>query len=295
MQDSIRDFSHYLMVEKGLSKNTIQSYGHDLRNFEKYVFESDGGSLLKVDRDAILSFMSLQQRQGKASSSISRSLAAMKQFYRFLVQEELISTDPTADFESPKTEKRLPKVMTLEEVDLLLAGPDLTKPSGRRDKAMLELLYATGIRVSEMISLNVSNVNLENGYVRCIGKGSKERIIPLGSIAAKFVRQFIERGRKSMLKNQKTEALFLNHHGRRLTRQGFWKILKKHAVDSGIKRDIKPHTIRHSFATHLLENGADLRSVQEMLGHADISTTQIYTHITKNRLKQIYDKTHPRA
>jgi len=191
--------------------------------------------------------------------------------------------------------KKLPKVLTINEVEELLKQPSGLLPAGLRDKAMLELLYATGIRVSELISLNISDVNLEMGYIKCYGKGAKERIVPLGSIAIKCVQDYLNKGRSKLIRTYEEGALFVNHHVNRLTRQGFWKIIKKYAHEANIKKEITPHTLRHSFATHLLENGADLRSVQEMLGHADISTTQIYTHVTSNRLKEVYDKTHPRA
>ncbi|WP_238528262.1 tyrosine recombinase [Acetonema longum] len=186
-------------------------------------------------------------------------------------------------------------MLTIHEVEELLKQPNVSLAAGLRDKAMLELLYATGIRVSELISLNISDVNLEMGYIKCYGKGSKERIVPLGSIAAKCVQDYVAKGRQKLVRTYEEASLFVNHHGNRLTRQGFWKIIKKYAQEANIHKEITPHTLRHSFATHLLENGADLRSVQEMLGHADISTTQIYTHVTKNHLKEVYDKTHPRA
>ena len=219
----------------------------------------------------------------------------MRAFYGFLLRDGLIDNDPTTNLESPKIEKRLPKVLSVGEVELLLDGPDMGTVAGIRDKAMLELLYATGIRVSELVSLNQSDVNLNMGFLKCYGKGSKERIIPLGSVSLKAVSEYVMRSRVKLLRQPEEESLFLNHHGQRLSRQGFWKIIKKYAITASIDKEITPHTLRHSFATHLLENGADLRSVQEMLGHADISTTQIYTHLTKSRLKEVYAKAHPRA
>ena len=203
--------------------------------------------------------------------------------------------NPAADLSSPKIEKKLPRVLTTAEVDLLLEQPDLQQVGGLRDKAMLEVIYATGVRVSELISLNTLDINLEAGFLRCTGKGSKERIIPLGSVAVHHLNTYLKAGRPKLVRERSETALFLNLQGKRLTRQGFWKILKKYARQAGITKEITPHTIRHSFATHLLENGADLRSVQEMLGHADISTTQIYTQVTQRRLRDIYNKTHPRA
>jgi len=247
------------------------------------------------NRNTILGYLNNLQTKGRAVSTISRNLAAIKSFYQYLVRERYLEKDPAAHLESPKLEKKLPKILTIGEVEELLRQPNTFLPTGHRDKAMLELLYATGIRVSELISLNISDINLDMGYIKCYGKGAKERIVPLGSIAAKCVQEYITKGRPKLVRTYEEPALFVNHHGNRLTRQGFWKIIKKYAQEASINKEITPHTLRHSFATHLLENGADLRSVQEMLGHADISTTQIYTHVTKNRLKEVYDKAHPRA
>lgn len=295
MEGLIDAFIHYLAVERGLAENTLISYRRDLIQFKKFLQREKGSNIKDVGRNVILAYLLFLQKEGRAPATISRHLAALKSFFSFLLNERLIERDPTVNLESPKLEKRLPKVLTVEEVDLLLAQPQPVDPAGMRDKAMLELLYATGIRVSELISLDVEHVNLELSYIRCFGKGAKERIIPMGSVARRWVRTYLERGRPRLLKSRGERALFLNHHGRRMTRQGFWKIIKKYAAAAGIKKDITPHTLRHSFATHLLENGADLRSVQEMLGHADITTTQIYTHLTRGRLKEVYSKTHPRA
>lgn len=295
MEGLIDAFIHYLAVERGLAENTLISYRRDLIQFKKFLQREKGSNIKDVGRNVILAYLLFLQKEGRAPATISRHLAALKSFFSFLLNERLIERDPTVNLESPKLEKRLPKVLTVEEVDLLLAQPQPVDPAGMRDKAMLELLYATGIRVSELISLDVEHVNLELSYIRCFGKGAKERIIPMGSVARRWVRTYLERGRPRLLKSRGERALFLNHHGRRMTRQGFWKIIKKYAASAGIKKDITPHTLRHSFATHLLENGADLRSVQEMLGHADITTTQIYTHLTRGRLKEVYSKTHPRA
>jgi integrase/recombinase XerD len=242
-----------------------------------------------------VSYLLHLQTQGKATATIARRLAALKAFYQFLVREKRIKNDPTANLESPKLEKRLPKVLTVSEVERLLGQPDLVQPAGIRDRAMLELLYATGIRVSELVSLSLADVSLDMGYIKCEGKGSKERIVPLGTIAIRSCREYLQAARAKLVKERPESALFVNHHGHRLTRQGFWKIVKKYAHDARVDKEITPHTLRHSFATHLLENGADLRSVQEMLGHADISTTQIYTHVTRGHLKEVYARTHPRA
>lgn len=211
------------------------------------------------------------------------------------MREDFILQDPTIHVDTPKIEKRLPRVLTPEEIERLLRAPDQSTPSGMRDYAMLELLYATGIRVSELVSLKSTDVHLSSGFLRCMGKGGKERIIPIGEYAVQALDNYLQQARPHLVRKTKDEALFLNHHGTQMSRQGFWKILKKYAQEAGILKDITPHTLRHSFATHLLERGADLRAVQEMLGHADISTTQIYTHVTKGRLKEIYAAAHPRS
>lgn len=294
MNQLIHEFITYLSVERGLATNTLESYGRDLRQYSEYL-EADSETLDAVSRSTVVAYLLHLQGQGKATATIARRLAALKAFYQFLLRERRINQDPTANLESPKLEKRLPKVLTVREVERLLAQPDPAQAAGMRDRAMLELLYATGIRVSELVSLSVVDVNLEMGYIRCSGKGAKERIVPLGSLAIQSCTEYLERARGRLVKHESEEALFVNHHGHRLTRQGFWKIVKKYADDAKIEKEITPHTLRHSFATHLLENGADLRSVQEMLGHADISTTQIYTHVTKGRLKEVYARTHPRA
>ncbi len=295
MRDMIKEFVYYLTVERGLAANTLESYTRDLEQYSSFLTKHGVTSFQSTTKTNVMAYLLNLQKQGKATSTISRHLAALKSFYQYLLREKHIEQDPTMNLESPKLQKKLPRVLTVKEVELLLNQPNLAEPAGLRDKAMLELLYATGIRVSELISLDRDHVNLEMGYVRCFGKGSKERIIPLGSLAKKFVEEYLQRSRVKLTKTKDEKALFVNHHGRRMTRQGFWKIIKKYAKEAGIAKDITPHTLRHSFATHLLENGADLRSVQEMLGHADITTTQIYTHLTKGRLKEVYSKTHPRA
>lgn len=295
MEGYVNEFINYLAVERGLAPNTLESYGRDLRQFQTYLQNDKMDMIKDSNRNTILSYLNNLQTKGRAVSTISRNLAAIKSFYQYLVRERYLEKDPAANLESPKLEKKLPKILSINEVEELLKQPNAFLPSGQRDKAMLELLYATGIRVSELISLNISDVNLDMGYIKCYGKGSKERIVPLGSIAARCVQEYISKGRSKLVRTYDEAALFVNHHGNRLTRQGFWKIIKKYAQEANIMKDITPHTLRHSFATHLLENGADLRSVQEMLGHADISTTQIYTHVTKNHLKEVYDKAHPRA
>ncbi len=289
------EFINYLSVERGLAENTLESYERDLRQYSEFLLKKGEGGVRGATHDTILAYVSTLKRHGYTPSTISRKIASLRGFYRFLTRERYIDKDPTLNLASPQIEKQLPTVLTTEEVNILLEIPDITTPAGQRDKAMLEVLYATGVRVSELISLKSSDVNLDMGYIRCYGKGSKERIIPIGSIAMRWTKEYMSDGRVKLLQGSDSEILFLNRRGSKLTRQGFWKIIKKYAKEANIAKEITPHTLRHSFATHLLENGADLRSVQEMLGHADISTTQIYTHLTRGKLRQIYDKAHPRA
>ncbi|MCL6453246.1 MAG: site-specific tyrosine recombinase XerD [Alicyclobacillus sp.] len=293
MDDRIDAFVEYLAVERGLSQNTLESYRRDLEGFLRFLGE--GAAQAEVRRRDILAYLGHLRQLGRANTTVSRNLASIRSFYHFLLREEYIGTDPTVNVETPKVEKRLPKVLTVHEVERLLAAPDSSTATGCRDRAMLELLYGTGIRVTELVSIQLDDVNLGAGFLRCFGKGGKERIIPFGEVANHALTVYIEHGRPSLQRNEATRALFLNHLGAQMSRQGFWKILKKHAAAAEIVKDITPHTLRHSFATHLLERGADLRAVQEMLGHADISTTQIYTHLTRARLKEAYAAAHPRA
>ncbi|MCY8232821.1 site-specific tyrosine recombinase XerD [Priestia endophytica] len=297
MNLTIEDFIHYLVVERGLAPNTIESYKRDLVKYAEYLKKVETvSSFEEVTREHIIAFMRYMMENGKSSKTIARHVASIRSFHQFLLREHIVDKDPSVHIETPQVERTLPKVLSPDEVEALLTAPDESTPFGKREKAMLELLYATGIRVTELMNLNVEDVHMTMGFVRCIGKGDKERIVPMGKMASEALQKYIEESRPKLLKrNQKEEALFLNHHGRRLTRQGFWKILKKLALSAQIEKELTPHTLRHSFATHLLENGADLRAVQEMLGHADISTTQIYTHVTKKRLKDVYNEFHPRA
>lgn len=295
MDRTLREFVYYLSVEKGLAKNTLESYSRDLRAFSNYLVKRDVRAFQDTVRSDITGYLHSLQMQGKATATLTRNLASIRSLFHYLFQEKRIVEDPTLELQSPKLEKKLPRVLTLQEVDLLLEQPDSLQVTGVRDKAMLEVIYATGIRVSELMSLNNEDVNLDAGFLRCTGKGSKERIIPLGSMAVRNVEQYLAQSRPKLVRHNGESAMFVNQHGKRLTRQGFWKILKKYSRQAGIRKEITPHTLRHSFATHLLENGADLRSVQEMLGHADISTTQIYTQVTKHKLRDVYEKTHPRA
>lgn len=295
MEKYLDEFIYHLAVERGLAENTLVSYRADLTGYILFCRKQELVSLEQADRDTVMSYLYKLQLDGRSPATISRHLAALRSFYRYAVREGLLQKDPTGDLDSPKLPQKLPRVLTVEEVDLLLGQPLISEPAGIRDKAMLELLYATGIRVSELVSLNLEQAHIKNGFIRCFGKGGKERIVPMGDIAARFLEEYLSRGRNKLTRSHSTKALFVNQHGKRLTRQGFWKIIKKYAHKARITKEITPHTLRHSFATHLLENGADIRSVQEMLGHADISTTQIYTHLTRNKLKEMYNRSHPRA
>ena len=286
-------FINHLRVEKGLADNTIESYSRDLIRFLHFL-KSRNVSPLHVAQDHIMDYMSTLEGALSVRSA-ARNLSAIKIFFRFLVSDGKIEGNPSRLLESPKLPQRLPGVLTQNEVEMLLSQPDVSNPRGQRDKAMLELLYATGLRVSELVGLEVSNINLEAGYVRTVGKGSKERMVPMGEKALNALREYLSDGRVGLLRKRRSPKLFLNSRGQSLTRQGFWKIIKQYGVLAGINKKITPHLLRHSFASHLLEGGADLRAVQVMLGHADISTTQIYTHVTRERLKEIHEKYHPRS
>lgn len=295
MQELVESFLNYLSVERSLSNNTIAAYRRDLVKYVSCLEESGINSLSQSTRKDIGDFMFRLKDNGLNASSIARNLAAIKVFYRFLVRERILKADPSSLLDSPRLWKRIPDALSFQEVEDLLKGPSLRQTQGIRDRAILELMYATGMRVSEAVNLKVTDVNLDAGFTRCIGKGSKERIVPLGKQAIAALRRYLEAARPKLLKKSQTETiLFLSRLGKRVSRQSFWKIIKAYARKARIKKNIRPHTLRHSFATHLLEGGADLRSVQEMLGHADISTTQIYTHIDKNRLKLIHKTYHPR-
>lgn len=292
----VEDFSHYLQIERGLSENTIESYRRDL--FQYYQFltkEKNIKTWEKVTRHEIMQFLHRLRDEGKSTSTIARTISTIKSFHHFLVQDKVVSENPSFHIETPKRERKLPEILSTKEIETLLDIKG-TEPLDLRNKAMLEFLYATGLRVSEVIDLEVGDLHLVMGFVRCLGKGDKERIVPLGEVATKAIENYLSFGRPKLVRGSSdAKKLFLNHHGRPLTRQGCWKIIKTIAKKAQIKKRITPHMLRHSFATHLLENGADLRAVQEMLGHSDISTTQIYTHVTRARLKDIYDSYHPRA
>lgn len=297
MKEYLKDFLHYLIVEKGLAENTIQSYRRDISAYLIFIeAKLQITDINHVTRVHIMQFLSCLKDEGKSARTIARHIASIRSFHHFLILDKIVDHDPTVHIETPHPELKLPKVLNTDEVDTLLNTPDLTTTLGLRDKAMLELMYATGMRVSELVNLNINDVHLSLGFVRCLGKGNKERIIPIGKMATEALKEYLEKARPKLINQKnKTDSLFMNHHGQRLSRQGFWKILKQMAVKAGIEKELTPHMLRHSFATHLLENGADLRSVQELLGHSDISTTQIYTHVTKTRLKDVYNQFHPRA
>jgi integrase/recombinase XerD len=285
-------FLNYLAVEKGLARNTLESYGRDLRKYFSFLKNASHESIGPVDVRAFLAHLA---SQGTAAPSVARCLAAVRGFHKYLMMDGLAVTDPTTSIETPRGWTRLPKTLGGDDVESLLAQPDGSTPRGQRDKAMLELLYATGLRVSELVGLRVQDINLERGYLIVIGKGSKERAVPLGEAAAASLRNYLEHSRQLLLKGGETDALFVSARKRQITRQMFWERIKHYAEQAGITRTVTPHTLRHSFATHLLDNGADLRAVQAMLGHADISTTQIYTHVSRERLRRIHEKYHPRG
>ncbi|WP_174613660.1 site-specific tyrosine recombinase XerD [Virgibacillus ihumii] len=296
LKAGIEDFIHYLQVERGLSDNTLKSYQRDLKQYMAFIENHiHKKSWNDVERNDIIGFLYELKDNGKSAATISRAISSIRAYHQFLIRDQQVNQDASIHIETPKKEQKLPKVLSSKDVEKLLTFQE-DSPLSIRNKAMLELLYASGLRVSELISLKVSDLHLTMGFLRCFGKGSRERIVPLGDVAKEAVEKYLREARGQLTRRrQDKNALFVNQHGRPLSRQGFWKILKGIARQSGIKKEITPHTLRHSFATHLLENGADLRSVQEMLGHADISTTQIYTHINKSRLKDIYQSYHPRA
>lgn len=293
---AFEDFFHYLQIERGLSDNTLKSYRRDLNQYCHYIDKVTQKTDWKtVSRSDIIGFLHMLKDDGKSSATISRVISSTRAFHQFLIREQLVDQDPSLHIETPQKERKLPKILSSGDIETLLAIPQ-NSPLNIRNKAMLELLYATGLRVTELITLKVSDLHLTMGFVRCLGKGSKERIVPLGDVAKIALDVYLKEARDILTKRQLDEhMLFVNQHGRPLSRQGFWKILKTVARELGLKSNITPHTLRHSFATHLLENGADLRAVQEMLGHSDISTTQIYTHVTQSRLKDVYQTYHPRA
>ena len=294
MNNLIDEFLSYLSVERGLSDNTLISYKRDLVRFFEYLKSMHIASIQKVSRQRISAFMFSEKERGLSANSVSRELACLKSFFKFLVKESKVKEDITSVIESPKLWKKLPATLNLNEVETLLKAPNVRDLLGSRDKACLELMYATGMRVSELINLKMNDLNMDVGFAKCFGKGGKERIVPFGKKAKEGIARYLDKSRAQFLKKKISNFLFLTRLGRPMSRQTFWKTVKKYAHETGIKKEITPHSLRHSFATHILERGADLRIVQEMLGHADISTTQIYTHVSKDRLKSIHHKFHPR-
>jgi len=290
----VASFLDYARVEKGLASNSIVSYGRDLRKFAGYVRDAEL-TLDKVRHEHIRKFLETLYRQGLSARSVARHLAAIRHFFQFLVKEGILAADPAREVEAPHLSHSLPKYLNFQEVEALLGQPDPATPTGLRDRAMLELLYATGMRVSELLGVRWEDFEPNLGIIRCLGKGNKERLIPVGKSAIRAVEAYTRQGRGSFAKQPDVPFLFLNRRGGVLSRVGFWKILAAYGRRAGIRAPLAPHMVRHSFATHLLERGADLRSIQTMLGHSDISTTQIYTHVLKERLQQVYQSHHPRA
>lgn len=294
VMDDVMRYGTYLTEEKRASKNTVTSYLRDVNQFSEYLQNHRGCDLRQAKGEMVQEYMDWMLGHGKSAASVTRFLASIKSFYNFLVAEGAVGSNPAKGLAAARTERKYPEILTSREVELFLDQPRCVDAKGFRDHAMLELLYATGIRVSELISLNLDDLNLSAGFIRCRSKG-KERIIPVYHAAIKALQDYVKSIRPQLIADSREEALFVNMSGERMSRQGFWKIIKCYQEKAGIEKDITPHTLRHSFAVHLLENGADLHSIQEMLGHADISSTQIYTHVIKRQLKDVYQKAHPRA
>lgn len=296
MNDYLADYLHFLKVERGLSANTIMSYERDLKQYIAFLVQQQVDSFQEVSRYTIIDFLQHLKDEKKSSTTIIRMVSSLRKFHQFLRQEQVTQDDPMQHIETPKKAQVLPKVLSLEEVETLIETPKTNTTLGLRDRAILEVMYATGLRVTELITLKLQDLHLQLGLIQTLGKGDKERIIPLGDQAIHWLELYLEKSRPQLVKsNQAVPFVFLNHHGNGLSRQGIWKNLHAIVLEAGITKPVTPHTLRHSFATHLLENGADLRVVQELLGHADISTTQIYTHISKKRMTEVYQQYFPRA
>ncbi len=294
MHNMVEKFADYLENEKNSSRNTIASYVRDVTQFERYLAEGAGTDLAEVSHQACSEYLQHLSANGKSPATVTRCAASLKSFYNFLLLRDVVSANPAKNIVSAKYNRKLPQVLTSKEVELLLMQPRPTDLKGHRDRAMLELLYATGIRVSELIALNLSDVNLSAGFIRCVN-GQKERIIPLYPAAVRALSDYTLLARGKMINRMNEQSLFVNVNGERMSRQGFWKIVKHYQETAKINKQITPHTLRHSFATHLLENGADLHSIQEMLGHANISSTQVYAYLVKHKLRDVYNRAHPRA
>jgi integrase/recombinase XerD len=294
MEKWIDRYMNYIAVEKGLSRNTLDSYGGDLVRYADFLRGLGIDEIGKTSKTEAMAYLLSLWKQGLSPKTVARSISVLRGFYRWLADEGVLAGNPLEDMESPRTRRSLPEVLSVDEVESLLNQPDPSHPIGMRDKAMLELLYAAGLRVSELTQLPLSNVNVEAGFVIVLGKGSKQRVVPMGQEAIHWLNQYLEDSRTKLLGNKRSPLVFVSQWGRGMSRQAFWKTIKKYALMAGIRKKISPHTIRHSFASHLLEGGADLRSVQSLLGHVDISTTQIYTHVTRERLKRVHARYHPR-
>jgi len=294
MKSYILSYIRYIKVEKGLEYNSIVSYEADLKKLQDFCIK-ENLTLNLIDRSAVTKFLNSLYQSGLDGRSVARVLVTLRNFFQFLVFENTLKGNPCQDIESPKVWKSLPKVLSIEEVDSLLSQPDLSIPLGIRDKAMLEVLYATGLRASELTTLELGHLSLELGYLNCVGKGSKVRVVPLGRSAVAYLETYLKSARNQILQGKASPFVFVTRRGEKMSRQVFWKLTRDYGRKANIRTELKPHLLRHSFATHLLQRGADLRSVQLMLGHADISTTQIYTHIVKERLKSLYSRHHPRA
>jgi integrase/recombinase XerD len=287
-------FLTYALAEQGLAAPSIEAYRRDLHDFSRFVATRGATSPTRVTRAAITVYLISLRRRGRAAATVKRRTAAIRSFYKYLQREGVAQADPTLDLASPKLPRRLPRVLTIGEVERLLAAPNPGAPDGARDLALLEFMYASGLRVSETVGLDLSDLDLAHEVVRCVGKGNKERLVPIGSRAVRALRDYLGKARPHLVRGRTTQALFISRLGGRFTRQGCWKLIRRYARRSGITTPLTPHVLRHSFATHLLEGGADLRAVQEMLGHASISMTQVYTHLTRARLRDVYRKSHPR-
>lgn len=295
MNNLVDSFFSYQAAVKGLSKNTLEAYGRDVLKFIDYLEKRNISGIEGVKYNDLLEYLTTLLDEGINIRSVARNLVSLKQFFKFLLLEKIIVEDPSLNIKTPKMKRSIPGFLSLEDVERILSSPDPTSYEGIRNRAMLETLYACGIRASELVNLELNSVNFELGYLIVYGKGSKERLVPTGEKARTALKDYLALSRPNILKSRSSPYLFVTRRGEGMTRQGFWKILKAHAIKCGINRKISPHTIRHSFATHLLERGADLRTIQIMLGHSDISTTQIYTHVAKERLKEIHKKYHPRS
>ena len=295
MREILTKYFNYLLIERGVAQNTMESYGRDFRRFIFFVEKKEIKDIKEITPEIIVEFLTYIRDEGLAANSMNRSLASLRGFYKYLLREKIITQNPLANIEMAKVWMKLPETISKEEMKSILVQPGTQSVAAIRNTAMLELLYATGIRVSELINLTMNSINWQVGFLIVMGKGSKERIVPIGKIAYDYTRRYVDEVRPKLMQKKSTDVLFLSRFGKKFTRQGFWKIVVGYARQAGLQKKVYPHTFRHSFASHLLEGGADLRSVQVMLGHSDISTTQIYTHVTRERLREVHQKYHPRG